>query len=1105
MEPRQPVIHISSYEHDSWVPRLEAALIQAGLTTRPTFDIPAVDVALVLLSPQYLDSEFGRAALRTFTDRVRGGRLRLIPIVASRCRWQDVEELWGFEVFAARTPLDAMTPTQLDGALKNLTSDIAELAQGPPDPAKIDAARARSGNRKGSESATPEFAFSEGVELAVKEASALASRSARGGLTSSCLLFGLADCGVDPNDTANLIRRLMDRDGRYEVARNEFLSDKRDYAGAAVFEIAGVGKVSRNARAIIERAAEIALQTRVKSGQIHQRHLLAAILLTGGDSAPHARRQLIALGLSVPAICEELLKHVSADPRDEDLKEWEKILPTTRHPQASEPAQRIERQADPYVSGPAGYSSEFCGVGGTHPVPDHLKVGPMAERLAELIALKETRMPLAIGLFGNWGSGKSHFMNLMDRHLKKVSEKCKKEGGGAWCHEVVPIYFNAWHYLDSNLWASLVTEIFDGLFRHLEKQPDRLTQLSQVKKRLQEAGGAAARAEEEVKEAQAAVDSAAAGLAEARKNSEGAHQIVRGLLDSLRSLVPEMTTGQTAQNIFEWLGVSAEKATLTQLVAKQRDMASVPGQLHEIWRRIIAPPGRWWRIGWLLGPLVLFPLTLEFGIRYSDVIRSRLGWIAIELRWVMLDAITLLLWLSPYFAELRQRLSQLNEIVGRAEKAQENKATDQAVIAAKRQVEAADAAAVAAEAKLAAARSLEQQLTLEAESLRPDRRLYRMIESRARSADYRGQLGLISLARKDFQELSDIFADRDALAAKLAGLKDPQDVKELKLLSNSIDRIVLFIDDLDRCQPEKVVEVLQAVHLLLAFRLFAVVVGVDQRCLRQSLRIQARGLLTDTDEKTAPPVAVADLEAERPATPLDYLEKIFHVPFHLPPMEQGGFTALVENLAKPPADSAEKSVDEVSPTVSPSGAATGAVTLPVPRPKVSESSNPADLAASIADAEQEIQKQQEVAPTRVPVVGSVPLEKWEWEALAAYHQLVRTPRGVTRLLNTYRLVRAGVAQEEWAAFCGDQKANGEFRITMLLLAAAAGSPAVARDWFKLLYANEPSSVFDSRKKSDDARWLPFKEVYDDTIANARPQRTRADFVKWIDRVEQFAF
>ena len=45
----------------------------------------------------------------------------------------------------------------------------------------------------------------------------------------------------------------------------------------------------------------------------------------------------------------------------------------------------------------------------------------------------------------------------------------------------------------------------------------------------------------------------------------------------------------------------------------------------------------------------------------------------------------------------------------------------------------------------------------------------------------------------------------------------------------SFERVVLCVDDLDRCPPEKVVDVLQAMHLLLYFPLF-VVVAVDSRC-----------------------------------------------------------------------------------------------------------------------------------------------------------------------------------------------------------------------------------------------------------------------------------
>ena len=63
-----------------------------------------------------------------------------------------------------------------------------------------------------------------------------------------------------------------------------------------------------------------------------------------------------------------------------------------------------------------------------------------------------------------------------------------------------------------------------------------------------------------------------------------------------------------------------------------------------------------------------------------------------------------------------------------------------------------------------------------------------------------------------------------------------------------INRIVLYIDDLDRCPPDKVVEVLQAVHLLLSFPAFVVVVAVDARWVSQSLRIGYKDLFGDNTD-----------------------------------------------------------------------------------------------------------------------------------------------------------------------------------------------------------------------------------------------------------------
>jgi hypothetical protein len=148
------------------------------------------------------------------------------------------------------------------------------------------------------------------------------------------------------------------------------------------------------------------------------------------------------------------------------------------------------------------------------------------------------------------------------------------------------------------------------------------------------------------------------------------------------------------------------------------------------------------------------------------------------------------------------------------------------------------------------------------------------LEARAQSTDYTHHFGVISVLRGDLE----------ALARK------QRDADENR-------RIILYIDDLDRCEPSRVVEVLQAVHLLLALPLFVVVVGVDPRWLTRSLERHYRQVLS-TDGASRD-----EDEALTESTPHDYLEKIFQIPFSIAPMQPDGFGRLVAAIAKPPAPS----------------------------------------------------------------------------------------------------------------------------------------------------------------------------------------------------------
>ncbi|HSS75702.1 MAG TPA: P-loop NTPase fold protein [Thermoanaerobaculia bacterium] len=1152
-----PLVFISaSHKDDEWRQRLRAELqaeqiewwddsrLPAGSLWETEIEaaIERAAVAVVLLSPNYLSSDTATKELTQLGLLAASDRLSLFPIVLFPCPWEQFAFLRKVQIWSSARPVGELHAEALDREFDLIARAIAAAAT---------QTRAR-----------PVWRFSDSARDVLKRARSLAEKSDRAGVTSSCLLFAFAEQAGPTFDTARWVRDTLNSTGRYDEAFRTFL---RDSSGDRTRQAASdggalLGRASDNASQILVRALEISRRVSTLSDSVHQRHLFAALLTTPDSDAavPQiARSRLQRLGIDLASLQAEFRQFVRVQvDADENQAEWDAILvpvmsqapapppktapsapeppeppaedeelpSSSEPPPASEPPPSPEPESKPastFVAGTAGYAADFCGVGGTRPVPDHLGVDAMANLLADLIALRETKLPLAVGLFGNWGSGKSHFMNLMDRRLKALmdeEEKRPKVAPSKWCGEIVPIYFNAWHYVDSNLWASLVSQIFESLFDHLS--PKKGNELAEVQKLLEQASGATARAAEDVAIARSETVQAKAEVGIAQQSRVAQETFVDGLLNSLKNLLPEVTQAEL-QPLVDLFDVHKEVATIADLRSVVRDAQSIGGRVRALWNSVWRQPGRRWRLAWLTAALAV-AAGLPFALAaLVPAIKPWLEQLGHTRAGVLTVAASLIEATRRFAREAGQGVDQLKKWEARASAEQQRMAETDDVKRAKANSAAAAAREESAKSRLAEAQAREQQLREQAASLTPERRIGRFIEQRAQSSDYRGQLGLVSLARRDFKELSDLFADADALDERVKALKKTgdkqkqQEASQLETLSKSIDRIVLFVDDLDRCQPEKVVDVLQAVHLLLAFPLFAVVVGVDQRCLRQSLRMQFKGLLTQESEGGRMEGKLLTLDDdERPATPLDYLEKIFHIPFHLPAMERAGFGTLMEKLTEPSASAAAPAANDVEQEAGPAATppvTAGAPILQAQEDVVAASTPTADQAAGrtepsvpppamtqpravVADSPTLPLLQQPPAP----LVGSVPLHRWERDALKDYHALIRTPRGATRLLNTYRLVRASIPIEEWDRFRGDEARHGEFRIAMLLLASAAGYPAVAREWFEALRNGVPATL--SAPDSDKLR-----QVYDDTFPVDGTPPTKEQFVRWLDRVERFTF
>jgi hypothetical protein len=94
---------------------------------------------------------------------------------------------------------------------------------------------------------------------------------------------------------------------------------------------------------------------------------------------------------------------------------------------------------------------------------DHIGFRADVEALCSVLIAHKVEPPISVGLFGEWGTGKSTFMRLMRDQIRALQDEWSDRDDSPFCRSVKQITFNAWNYSDANLWASLVTRIFEGL------------------------------------------------------------------------------------------------------------------------------------------------------------------------------------------------------------------------------------------------------------------------------------------------------------------------------------------------------------------------------------------------------------------------------------------------------------------------------------------------------------------------------------------------------------------------------------------------------------------------------------------------------------------
>jgi hypothetical protein len=318
-----------------------------------------------------------------------------------------------------------------------------------------------------------------------------------------------------------------------------------------------------------------------------------------------------------------------------------------------------------------------------------------------------------------------------------------------------------------------------------------------------------------------------------------------------------------------------------------------------------------------------------------------------------------------------------------------------------------------------------------------------------------------------------------------------------------VERIVLFIDDLDRCPSEKVMEVLQAVHLLLAYPLFVVVVGVDPRWLLHSLGSTYSAFQADGKRFSANPDSWT-------TTPQNYLEKIFQIPFNLRPMTEKGYGKLIQRLFSLGETSEPKGPisgpGASAPTPEKSGQAGEVVEKSSEKAPISPAPSPGPDPVPPVDDGRQIPTEEE--PDFEVEEESLVIKPWEEKFAEDLFPLIPTPRAAKRFSNTYRILKARVRRESLLQFEGSETIPGDFRVPMLLLAILIGAPGESAKLFPSLQklAEQGKGGTDAlRKFSDQPELKPLEEKIKAIVADTGLDYSSKTFLEWLPRVSRFSF
>ncbi|RAJ80336.1 KAP-like P-loop domain-containing protein [Chitinophaga dinghuensis] len=535
---------------------------------------------------------------------------------------------------------------------------------------------------------------------------------------------------------------------------------------------------------------------------------------------------------------------------------------------------------------------------------DHLNISNDVKAFARIIASGTFEPPLAIALFGKWGAGKSFFMRQLQQEINALKQRdsmhlVNGKTERAYKKGIVDIHFNAWSYMDANLWASLISRIFEVLDTYITQEHKNELALQKVKALLSSQLVTLSDKGKQLQDAKDELDNELDALGKEKDALEKSlkDQKIAALKNTFQEIIKNIDAQfdvkarirkDLENNKSFQYSVKQIQSIVPEEDWKNPEAAYEEAKSGFAWLQAFFTRGKIWKnMLWMIGIVALIiaiPIGLEFLSRQISNTPFYIPPVLLQLFAVIV----------PVLWNARQTIREWKPVIASFWKIKEEyeaKVDTAKAEAAEKQI-ALELKIAEDSAKLLRVneeiagvntriKSLDAQLTHALSTTA----LHNFISQRWASDDYSKHLGIISVIRKDLETLNVLFAGHQA------EVKNGLDLPDLsESLKTPLERIILYIDDLDRCPEETVVQVLEAVNLLMAFPLFVVVVGVDASWVKRAL---------ERKHKQMPDGGTCQ-------DPAAYLEKIFQIPFHLKSPDDTVVKDMIAKLAGEPQQEKEK-------------------------------------------------------------------------------------------------------------------------------------------------------------------------------------------------------